>query len=203
VSAYIPALTVRQPWATALVNPDLPKTVETRTKANRSNLNKPVAIIAGLHNRPWWSGERADGRMVGHPEPWASLDDDLERWVESEELPQADGNYWNRLRPSKFPYGAIVGTVVFVESLPIGGCDYHMGRQVDNWYNGPGRRLVIADDSGPGQRTAVRDITAELPWGDYTPGRWAWVTDPTQTVMFDRPVPCGGKQGFQFVPITW
>lgn len=38
--------------------------------------------------------------------------------------------------------------------------------------------------------------------GDYTPGRFAWITDPHKAIRFDEPIPYKGRQGFFDVDIA-
>lgn len=38
--------------------------------------------------------------------------------------------------------------------------------------------------------------------GDYSPGRFAWITDPHKTKRFDEPIPYRGKQGLFNVDIA-
>ena len=43
-----------------------------------------------------------------------------------------------------------------------------------------------------------RDVTDQLPYGDFTPGRWAWLITGVGTL--DEPIPCKGKQGVWRLP---
>ena len=44
----------------------------------------------------------------------------------------------------------------------------------------------------------IRDITDQRPYGDFTPGRFAWLLEDVRPV--DPPVPCRGRQGLWTVP---
>ncbi|MEN6464525.1 MAG: hypothetical protein ABFD62_05025 [Syntrophaceae bacterium] len=45
----------------------------------------------------------------------------------------------------------------------------------------------------------VSQVSAlERLYGDYSPGRWAWIT--SDQILFDEPIPFKGKQGFFNVP---
>lgn len=77
------------------------------------------------------------------------------------------------------PFGHLVSRVCLVDAVPT---EYV-------WHNdalGPRWRFV---DGG-----RVEIPTRELRWGDYTPGRWAWLFD-NDVHHFDPPVPFKGGQG--------
>lgn len=71
-----------------------------------------------------------------------------------------------RYRESKVPFGAIIGKANLVNCLRIDELT-----------------AVLIKEQHPD----------EYEFGDFTPGRYAWVmTDP---VLFDKPIPASGKQG--------
>lgn len=68
------------------------------------------------------------------------------------------------------PLGAVVGVGRLVDVVPIG-----------------------TDDGDELPR-----VISELSWGDYTPGRWAWIFDSVRGVY--PPIPCKGRQGLWSLP---
>lgn len=69
-------------------------------------------------------------------------------------------------RFEKFPTGAIIGKANLVDCF-----------QIDEAY----------------RRKLMRENPAELAFGDYSIGRYAWVM--AEPVLFDKPIPASGKQG--------
>lgn len=69
-------------------------------------------------------------------------------------------------RFEKFPTGAIIGKANLVDCF-----------QIDEAY----------------RRKLQRENPAELAFGDYSIGRYAWVM--AEPVLFDKPIPASGKQG--------
>lgn len=85
------------------------------------------------------------------------------------------------------PFGCIVASGVITRSLPIVDCN-------DMEHNGQHRLLRVRENelwitakSGP-----PRDITDQLPYGDFTPGRWAWELSDVAAAT-DRCPWCAGQ----------
>jgi len=113
--------------------------------------------------------------------------------------------------PSKLTLGAVVATCELVDVLPIRdySSDKTTSRYILNEVGGLGRRVLgiyepgglgISHGNGNGDDhpwvAANRDIdamTAQLPYGDFRPGRWAWLLADIKPL--DEPVPAKGKQG--------
>src|SRR5690606_33860366 len=95
------------------------------------------------------------------------------------------------------PLGAVVATAVVTDALPIVSGDAWM------WSDLP---LVAVTDMRPPHYKSCHpypalvrftapdetgvDVSDELPLGDYTPGRWAWLLDDVRPLA--EPVPCKG-----------
>jgi hypothetical protein len=63
------------------------------------------------------------------------------------------------------------------------------------WGNGP----LGAMHQTEGQTVGlITDISDQLPWGDWTPGRYAWRLETVRPLP--RPVPCRGRQGTWLPP---
>jgi hypothetical protein len=106
----------------------------------------------------------------------------------------------NSLRYIPLPLGAIVATARLVDCLPMiedPGLYHSLG-------DVPKRCLLVGslDHSSKGaidSLNLLRDgigtgATDQLPYGNFTPGRWAWILDQIEPV--DPPVLFVGGQGF-------
>ncbi len=175
------ALTVAQPWASLIVAGV--KTIETRPMPP----NGPMcpAGVRGLPGLAVEPGERIAIHAAADPTPFWDMWDrghqhqgDGDHVVQRlRQLPDFDPDPDPLDGTSGLPLGAIVGTAVVAEVLPI--IDLEFGWQCDT--DTPERALVTdgthAELLGPGP--VGDDVTDQLPLGDYRPGRWAWVlTEP-------------------------
>jgi hypothetical protein len=121
---------------------------------------------------------------------------------------------WSILFPDRrdwfpLPFGAIVGTAVVAEVLPIFGMERIYDRPDRPpesavpyiWYglkksDAFGATPLIGLDVE--RDAAQEDVSDQLPYGYWEAGRWAWrMTDP---VMFDSPILCRGAQGVWRIP---
>jgi hypothetical protein len=206
-------LTVRQPWATLLADPTLPKWIETRSR--RTNIRGTIGIIAGLWTPP------DPAFLVG--------DYEMVRWFDL--LGYGDG--WKLQNPNggdpgfpddgfhpDLPFGALIGTVDLYDCTPI----VNRVSQHDDLLP-----HICIDPAAPFYRGAIEskladditdqlpygvfstallypgsiedrygdDIADQLPYGDFTPGRWALLT--RNSVLFDEPIPMRGAQHWQEV----
>jgi len=208
------AITLHQPWASltmlrdngCICNGDSPpdlscpgvrmvKRFETRSfRAPSTIIGQRIWIHAGvkfpkeLHddggqqwtkpNGPWPSWTDGLG-----PEDWASCWD----WWE---WPNGDGctHSW------RGPNGVLVGSAVIGEPLPIDGavnCPY--ASHVIVWADG---QISICDGGSSGGGVQFDDISDQMPYGDWQPGRWAWpLLDPWPLT---EPIPAKGAQGVWF-----
>lgn len=173
------ALTVRQPWA-SLIAAGV-KTIETRSQ--RTHHRGPLAIHAGLH-RP------TEGEDVGE---WCWA------WDVDEGVIVRQGGTWAQ-HPA--PLGAVVAVAELVDCVPIGpdalndgdpGCGRFVCCHIDGgltWYQ--------FDEGGHHPATVFDDITDQAPYGDFTPGRWAWRLANVRPLA--KPIECRGAQGLWTVP---
>lgn len=100
-----------------------------------------------------------------------------------------DGEWWRHRWAG--PLGAVVATAVITASLPIlrpfEDCPQHP--HIVNM----GGELVLC--AGPSKGSVKQtDISDQLPYGDFTPGRYAWALADVEPV--DPPVPTVGRQGW-------
>jgi len=174
------ALTIRQPWASLIALGV--KTIETRSwRAPQSLIGQTIAIHAGKlvallppEARPMMVTPKFTGQQKG-----------LDRCL------AIDGFFgeWTPL-----PLSAIVATATLADCLPM--VDYAEESHRPNPWNGkhrlwpnvrPGELWRTNPAGGP-----ALDVSDQLPYGDFQPGRWAWMLTDVQPC---DPVPAKGKQG--------
>lgn len=99
----------------------------------------------------------------------------------------------------EMPLGAIVATAELVGCIPIKGDGRRMpfpGRHVETF----GRSAFVWLGSNSADCT---DITDQVPYGDFTPGRWAWVladVEPTTERCPHCRNPAPGARGQNVCP---
>jgi len=173
------AITLHQPWAT-LIALNV-KRIETRSwRAPASLIGQRIAIHAGATRGVVFNVLKAAARDL-----------------DSDAIALCNALYALDIEPIDLPLGAIVATATLADCLPMVG----PGRDVpDAWpIEWPlievgdmrGNPLVLWPSDGAGSYEAS-DISDQLPYGDFQPGRWAWMlADITPC----DPVPAKGKQG--------
>ena len=194
------ALTVRQPWASLIVHG--PKHIETRSKPTK--IRGRIGIIAGKH-RPtsFWLNEWADdGGLSKAPAPWNAYAGDLDRWFDAMESNDGNGQWRYDYRWSRFPFGALLGTVELYDCVPIVDGPFAPSRRIQPHCAGRGLELAEADvrtecDAfSPGE---TLDVTDQLPYGEFYPGRWAWLLRDPQPLA--EPIGMRGAQHWQEVEL--
>lgn len=168
------ALTVRQPWAALIVHGV--KWIETRPRRFPPALiGARIAIHAGAH-RPvtgddvgdWW---------------WEDNPGDPECIVRSDNISDT--------RPA--PLGAIVGYATITKSVPIVNpyADDYPFEDDEPGIDNTGDGQLVYWPFGDVEGSEI-DCTDQLPYGDYTPGRYGWIlTDPEPC----DPIPTRGQLG--------
>lgn len=164
------ALTVRQPWATLIAIGA--KTIETRSWSTM--YRGELAIHAAVH-RPE-VGEKIGDYRVAHayyPEdaPW-------QLWTEASHLRRD----WTQLA-----FGAVIATRELVDVVPISHLDHDAGRTENRVVDMPlfrGLHLLRNHDDTV--------IEFQRPYGDFTPGRYAWLLAGVKPI---EPIPAKGRQG--------
>lgn len=187
------ALTIRQPWA-QLIALGI-KWIETRSWATK--YQGPVLIHAGKH-KPRTEWFRDNGPPMP---PWFDLYAmaGCYRWLEDER----DG--WWDLGGYEWvgPLGCVVAVADLVDCVPICGADERVPRA---WMphiaevrgEGPQAGQLWwwkGSDGGyaPTSRWITQDVSDQRPFGDFTPGRHAWLLDNVRPLS--TPVPAKGRQG--------
>lgn len=169
------AITVQQPWANLVT--DGTKYIVTRGR--RTNYRGTLAVHAA----------KTDLHLRAH--------DGCPAACHGRALATASRNaHWHRL-----PLGVIVATGTLVDCAPIGGpTDFSTGLVeappafadravvVHHPALGPFDESLVLDDPGKGPC----DISDQLPYGDFSPGRWALLLDDVQPVEARCPA-CWGS----------
>lgn len=191
------AISLHQPWASLLVTRQpcispsgrhsactlhpMVKRIETRSWPCPPNLIGQPLIFHATKRRPpsFWMHERDDvchavnkhGRTV---DPVVPLDQ-IDHFYDATESSEADG--WFLYRWAGGPLGAVVGSGVVEACLPIVAED-----DLDDDDSRQGVVRIYDEGACMPSPGGVRSISDQLPYGDFTPGRWAWlITDAAPT----------------------
>lgn len=204
------AVTLHQPWATlcVLTNPTtgIPyKTIETRSwPAPGKMIGQRFAIHSAARTVRQLSRD-AHPMMVG---PSINGGD---RYLWPEGMLGVEASI-------ALPRGTVVGTVKLAAVVPMVG--YRPSGEVlapeevnigdaDGWM---APNELPAARQWPHPQLAIRgahlhlsypgypgeDMSGQAPFGDFLPGRWAWIL--TEPIMFDPPVPATGRQRIWNLP---
>jgi len=195
----VKALTERQPHA-ELIRRGV-QTIVTRPKP--TDHRGPVAIHAAKrpprHSEIEPMEERLDRlglAIVDLGREWA--------------VAHRDGDEWSSASTSydHLPLGAVVATATLTDCVPIvswaplDGPPTWAAHMIPIADAEPGTRrmILVRDAAGAAEHDAAMgplpaeiDASDQLPFGDFTQGRWAWLLDDVKPV--DPPVPARGRQG--------
>lgn len=186
MSDPIKALTIRQPWAQLIALGV--KTIETRSWSTR--YRGPLAIHAGT-SRPkcsqWEDGpfdEVGDFQFGAHVEGREAPHD---WWIQD----LRDGSGIDDVYD--LPLGAVVAVADLVDVVPM--IDGSLGWTKDS--DTPPAALVLSWDTSAmlvdtRDTGTFPDYSDQLPYGDFAPGRYAWLLDNVHPI---DPVPAKGRQG--------
>lgn len=125
-----------------------------------------------METRSWSTSYR--GRIAVHASKGFPIDcrELCGEWPFDEALTRAGINAWPRL-----PRGAIIATCELIACVPTRGIEQRRG---ELW-----TRYPFSD--------------RERAFGDFTPGRWAWLLADVQALA--EPIPCRGALGLWDVPV--
>ncbi len=191
-----PVFSLHQPWASLLFTPSgkqlgrlgfndaglsvvswrdrMVKEWETRSNAcPASKLGARVWIHAAAKT----PGSEPVGRWIAYPSDdmgWALVDD------------------LGVIQPRPLPLGVILGSVVFTESVSIAACSWLTEHICASAAIGLLHHTPLTE-STPACYTE-HDISDQLPYGDWTAGRWAWRV--TEAKALPEPYPFKGGQGW-------
>lgn len=178
------ALTVRQPWAQLLVMGT--KTIETRTRrAPASAIGQRIAITASA--RPPAFDRVGNWRRYKE----AVLDDANHVVFRVRALNTEPERHGADRRWLDLPLGVVVGSGVLTASVPMieqrgmaGGPDVLLTAA-------PMTLLTAVGEAACARATNVED---QRPFGDFSPGRWAWIFDDLAPITERCPVCWGGTE---------
>lgn len=189
----LPAITVWQPWASLIALGV--KTIETRSWPAPDRLVGQRIGIHAARRPPEVHGFQRMARIGD----W---------WIEADGL----GGYQTHHRDDlespghPLPLGVLLGTARLAACVPMVGQDDPVGRQphliVGTRYDPARLVLCIPSEShysGGAISGKVSDwsnqiVTDQAPFGDFAPGRWAWLLDEI-TPTTDRCLACDGDGG--------
>lgn len=161
------ALTIRQPWASLIALGV--KTIETRSwRAPQALIGQTLAVHAGKHKPPTSTrhGQIGSYRYDRYDDEWYIG-------------PRAGGGTKIFL-----PLGAIVATATLADCVPMVAMSSSQARRLFNPHDDCDNTCVVLD----GDRARIdhagelrlTDVTDQLPYGDFAPGRWAWLLTNVQ-----------------------
>jgi hypothetical protein len=187
------ALTLHQPWASLIA--EGVKTIETRSWSTK--YRGPLAIHAAAR-RP--DVEMLEDGLAG--EIWND-DDCLVQWAQTEATdfyqpaPPPGDRWWLSAAPTFtpvcMPLGAVVATCTLVDVVPMVEEIPPQSEWRDSWSCLTCEPWPILN-TWPGFGSANgRCVSDQLPYGDFSPGRFAWLL--ADIVKLDGPVDVKGKQG--------
>jgi hypothetical protein len=186
-------LTIRQPWASLIAVGA--KTIETRPFSTK--YRGPLAIHAGA-TRP---ANFEHHNVNDDPPPWVDLVAMSSCWLWTEH----DDFYHGGLYRWCGPLGAVVAVCDLVDVVPILGVNDILSK---SWQRhvaptkSDGKLGLWSGPQGYNQSLGrgtwrIDDIEAQRPFGDFTPGRYAWLLDNVRPI---EPVPMKGAQGLRDLP---
>ncbi len=170
-------LTVRQPWATLIATGR--KRIETRSMPTK--YRGPVLIHAGA----------LSPSRTGWPGPNPVIGNDRSGWLIGDVIGR-DG----LTNPRDLPLGAVIAVADLVDCLPIGYCQdagrYHLCT------NGGGLNAHCPLDERWDDGETEHDHDDQLPYGDFTHGRFGWMLDNVRPLA--TPIPWKGALGLRHAP---
>lgn len=184
-------MTLHQPWASLVAVGA--KTIETRSWS--TTYRGPLLIHA--------AARKPDVEMLedGYAGEIGDVDARWFQWCQSEDDPRPDewwlydctsadvetptpGAMWN------MPLGAVVASCQLIDCVPIvdglGGVDDPLPRVCNCIEWDKGLRLMRPFEY------PSEDVSAQLPFGDFSPGRWAWLLDDVKPTT-ERCPRCWGR----------
>jgi hypothetical protein len=188
----IPALTLYPPWPSFICA--RAKTTETRSW--KTSYRGWLGVHTGT-SIPSYLGLGRRGR--------ATIGDyEIEKTGPGALMLSGGGLY----EPYRMPLGAIVAVVELLDCIPmtthvdLGDPEcvvVHGDGTIDHVIPatppppGPANVVRLDEPDIPDGVHLVRDISDQEPYGDFRPGRWAWMLG--RVVRAPRAIPCAGHQG--------
>lgn len=172
-------LTIRQPWASLIAVGR--KTIETRPFSTK--YRGPLAIHAGLakptiHTLPGFTDVTGEP-VAGDVDPC---------WLDLRAYPGV---------PMPLQLGAVVAVCDLVDVVPIVDGWVPTPDTVDCWVTVKEGRAYLRSRRCGASTVMDASRTDQLPFGDFTPGRFAWLLGNVRPI---DPVPMKGAQGLRDLP---
>ena len=206
----IPAISLHQPWASILFSHG-----DYQCRRCRGSFSLPMGLTCDNHNpqqppplKRWETRtERTPHTIIGKRvlihaaarRPVNVYDGNMTASRDMEDnytLITGTGNDLQTV--CNLPLGAIIGSAVIGEALPIvsrNGCNSseHICPSWGGCFPLTHHKSLETDE----RDSTEIDISDQEPFGDWTPGRWAWpITDP---VLLPKPIPHQGRPGVFYV----
>lgn len=185
--ADVRAITLRQPWASLITVGA--KTIETRSRSTK--YRGPLAIHAGHRWDVGW-GTHALWHDPEVPSDMRDRNDVLVEQLRCDPMEDCNGSgYWtvDAYGRRHIPLGAVVATCTLADVVPIVE-DSDMSALAPYVRVMRDTRLALRRTDAP---SWPEDITNQLPFGDFAPGRFAWLL--TDVTPLDPPIPAKGRLG--------
>lgn len=197
MEAGMRAIWLRQPWAT-LVAIGV-KEWETRGAPPNGPMRPDgVRGMPGLAIEP---GERIV-IVASKAAPTTGKDVGDWYWEDTAADPECIIHWGPWWRKYEAPLGVVVCTVVVAEALPIVDDADDLADEPSLIEVTPSASKLLRFQDGEDEGA---DISVQLPYGDWTPGRWAWRLTDMEPVT-GRPEPVvtrGNRQGVCEIEETW
>lgn len=172
-------LSLWQPWATLIATGI--KTIETRPW--KTEYRGPLAILASKKKVDYDFGSLMWEAGI------------------AEAMHKAAGFGWYE----SFPRGCVVAVVDLVDVVPISerwGAAHEYGRSLQprsaEMFGGDRDGLFVCSSDGA-RGTVDGYAEDQLPWGDFSEGRYGWLLENVRPIEME-PIPCRGTQGCRDLP---
>lgn len=176
------AITLWQPWASLIA--EGVKTIETRSwKAPDSLIGERIAIHAAARKPP--KCEPCNGSGCGPGTASGAF--------EACDWCGGTGVHGLCAEVSGMPLGAVVATARLAACVPMVDLgDPYPDPCVWIWPEDSTGETTAGYDHRGWENSESVDITDQLPYGDFRPGRWAWLLDDVEKLP--EPIPATGRQ---------
>lgn len=193
-------IVLQAPWAPAVALGI--KGWETRGYQPRTTLQPgdDLAIVCGLSPQAVWDlpGDCEGKTEAGHVYGYVTNDHQAGYCIRTSDEGTRGDVFLSGPgtdEPSYFTAGTVLAVVTYAGALPISASPDDIAPRIwlNEWANtlfhvGPG----TPSDAGTYETRPVTEITEQLPWGEFTHGRWAW--ELTNVRRLTDPVPCPARQ---------
>lgn len=182
------ALSLHQPWATLIAAGA--KVYETRSwPPPRGLIGQPLAIHAAKKVDKEL-GEWVDDLCYGQTAGGFALADRIERTFDHLDLVEDNTMFGRFGSGSVLPIGCVVATCRLAAAYQLG----------DPCAGDAAFSTIVTTIGAPAPGRPTPRLRRD-DYGDYAPGRWAWVLDQVRAI--NPPIPAVGRQGVFDLPQGW